>query len=255
MIHAKVQTLFFSATLHTPEATGMARLSPALLTALETTWIWKPSDLEGGFPWLLSHKIFELPERSIWIQFHQTTHIKTINHQVLFPAGETDDWWHHGSTYLGGPQGQGRDQFSAGLWRPQNDHFGWIKQHRGFLSHGGSPSYHPFKIRIFHYKPSILASPHFWKPPYGKSNKHRENFGIVTCPKWSKISYADIELYLFMLSTDPRWYNHGWYMRIIYIYTCIWLGLAHYVHCVLVFFHIYICIHHMLTCRLYNMRI
>ena len=58
----------------------------------------------------------------------------------------------------------------------------------------------------------ISGNPHMANPT------KTANFGIVTCPKWSKISYADIELYLFMLGTDPRWYNHGWYMRIIYIY-------------------------------------
>ena len=35
----------------------------------------------------------------------------------------------------------------------------------GFLSHGGTPSSHPFQIGIFHYKPSILGIPHLWNPP------------------------------------------------------------------------------------------
>ena len=35
----------------------------------------------------------------------------------------------------------------------------------GFLSHGGTPSYHPFLDGIFHYKPSIFGHPHSRKPP------------------------------------------------------------------------------------------
>ena len=36
----------------------------------------------------------------------------------------------------------------------------------GFLSHGGTPSSHPFYFRLFHYKPSIWGYHHLWKPPY-----------------------------------------------------------------------------------------
>ena len=36
----------------------------------------------------------------------------------------------------------------------------------GFLSHRGTPSYHPFIDGIFYYKPSIYwGTPHFRKPP------------------------------------------------------------------------------------------
>ena len=38
--------------------------------------------------------------------------------------------------------------------------------HRGFLSHGGTPSYHPFTSGIFPFKPSIhpqfSGNPHIW---------------------------------------------------------------------------------------------
>ena len=35
----------------------------------------------------------------------------------------------------------------------------------GFLSHRATPS-HPFLLRNFHYKPSMLGYPHFGKPPF-----------------------------------------------------------------------------------------
>jgi hypothetical protein len=35
----------------------------------------------------------------------------------------------------------------------------------GFLSHGGTPKFHPFETMVFHYKPCILGYPHFRNPP------------------------------------------------------------------------------------------
>ena len=40
----------------------------------------------------------------------------------------------------------------------------------GFLSHGGTPNYHPFYSQIFPFKQSILGCCHLWKLPYGKTN-------------------------------------------------------------------------------------
>jgi hypothetical protein len=43
--------------------------------------------------------------------------------RCFFSAGETDDWWHHGSTHLGWPQGQGT-RASWASWRPSTESCG-----------------------------------------------------------------------------------------------------------------------------------
>ena len=52
----------------------------------------------------------------------------------------------------------------------------------GFLSHGGTPSHHPFLDGIFPDNPSILGYPHFRKPPY-LQNQWFLVSRVTPCPK------------------------------------------------------------------------
>ena len=54
-----------------------------------------------------------------------------------------------------------------------------METYGGFLSHGSSPSYHPFLDGIFPHKPSIWGYPHLWKPPYHDDDDgHRFFFNL-----------------------------------------------------------------------------
>ena len=45
---------------------------------------------------------------------------------------------------------------------------------------GVGPPNHPYLYRVFHYKPSILGYPYFWKHPF--YNKENDHFTTLTLP-------------------------------------------------------------------------
>ena len=59
--------------------------------------------------------------------------------------------------------------FEAVESKKSNKNYVW---YMGVSKNMGKPPNHPFVHRVFHYKPSILGYPYFWKHPYLKNSKN-----------------------------------------------------------------------------------